>query len=82
MGILIGEESWRGLGVAPEVIKSSSEWLNKKFNIVNIHLKAKEIILDCDDLILKDNNFKNNKIFELEEKINILTKEVDLLKNN
>lgn len=38
MGILIGEESWRGLGVAPEVIKSSSEWLNKKFNINQIIL--------------------------------------------
>ena len=55
---------------------------NKKFNIENIHLKAKEIILDCDDLILKDNNFKDNKIFELEEKIDVLRKEIHLLKNN
>ena len=55
---------------------------NKKFNIENIHLKAKEIVLDCDDLILKINNFKNNKIFELEEKINLLTKEIHLLKHN
>jgi RimJ/RimL family protein N-acetyltransferase len=38
MGIFIGEEGWRGLGVAPEVIKSSSEWLNKKYNINHIAL--------------------------------------------
>jgi len=29
MGILIGDREWRGKGVAPEVIKASSEYLNK-----------------------------------------------------
>ena len=53
---------------------------NNKYNIENISLKAKEIVLDCDELILKDNNFKNNKILELEEKIEILSKEVNYLK--
>ncbi len=38
MGILIGEENWRGRGVTPEVIKSSSEWLNKKYDINHIAL--------------------------------------------
>jgi RimJ/RimL family protein N-acetyltransferase len=38
MVILIGEESWRGRGVAPEVIKSSSEWLNKQYDINHIAL--------------------------------------------
>lgn len=38
MGILIGEEGWRGQGVALEVIKSSSEWLNKQYNINHIAL--------------------------------------------
>lgn len=53
---------------------------HNKYNIDNISLKAKEIILDCDELILKDNNFKNNKIVELEEKIEFLTKEINKLK--
>ena len=38
MGILIGEEGWRGRGVTPEVIKSSSEWLNKQYDINRIAL--------------------------------------------
>ena len=38
MGILIGEKDWRGLGVASEVIKSSSEWLNKHYDINHIAL--------------------------------------------
>ena len=38
MGILIGEEGWRGRGVALEVIKSSSEWLNKQYDINHIAL--------------------------------------------
>ena len=54
---------------------------NNKFNIESISLKAKEIILDCDDLILKDNDFKNNKILDLEEKINYLINEINFLKN-
>jgi len=53
---------------------------HNKYNIENISLKAKEIILDCDELILNDNNFKNNKIIELEERINYLTKEINNLK--
>ena len=38
MGILIGEKNYRGLGVAPEVIKASSIWLKKTFNISDIIL--------------------------------------------
>lgn len=38
MGVLIGEKDWRGLGVASEVIKSSSKWLNKKYSINQIAL--------------------------------------------
>ena len=38
MGILIGEEGWRGRGVTLEVIKSSSEWLNKQYDINRIAL--------------------------------------------
>lgn len=38
MGILIGDESWRGKGVAPEVIKSSSEWLSQQYGINKIIL--------------------------------------------
>jgi RimJ/RimL family protein N-acetyltransferase len=38
MGILIGEKDWRGVGVASEVIKSSSEWLNKQYDINHIAL--------------------------------------------
>lgn len=51
-----------------------------KYNIENISLKAKQIEIDCEDLILNDNNFKNNKIIELEDKINILFKEINDLK--
>ena len=38
MGILIGEENWRGKGVATEVIKSSSRWLNNQYDIREIAL--------------------------------------------
>jgi len=38
MGILIGNENWRGKGVAPEVIKSSSEWLSQQYDINKIIL--------------------------------------------
>lgn len=38
MGILIGEESWRGKGVAAEVIKASSTWLNIQYGINYIAL--------------------------------------------
>ena len=38
MGILIGEENWRGKGVASEVIKASSIWLNNTHGIQQIIL--------------------------------------------
>ena len=41
MGILIGEEDWKGKGVATEVIEASSKWLNKKY-------KTQKIILGVD----------------------------------
>ena len=38
MGILIGESSWRGKGVASEVIMASAEWLYQHRNIRQILL--------------------------------------------
>jgi len=38
MGILIGEETWWGQGVATEVIKYSAEWLNQYCGITEIIL--------------------------------------------
>jgi ribosomal-protein-alanine N-acetyltransferase len=38
MGILIGEETYRGIGVAKEVITSSSKWLSENRNIQEILL--------------------------------------------
>jgi RimJ/RimL family protein N-acetyltransferase len=38
MGILIGEENWKGKGVAKEVIRESSMWLNSKHGIQQIIL--------------------------------------------
>ena len=38
MGILIGEKEWRGKGVAPEVVKASSEHLSKTYGIRYIDL--------------------------------------------
>lgn len=38
MGILIGEEGWRGKGVAAEVISASAEWLRMHRNIRKIIL--------------------------------------------
>ena len=38
MGILIGEENWKGKGVANEVIKASSIWLNSTHGIQQIIL--------------------------------------------
>lgn len=45
MGILIGDESWRGKGVAPEVIRASSKYLHSEMQIKKIILgvKAKNI---------------------------------------
>ena len=38
MGILIGDKEWRGRGVASEVIKASSKYLNKTYRIKHIDL--------------------------------------------
>lgn len=38
MGILIGEQSWMGLGVAREVIEASSQWLHQNLGINKITL--------------------------------------------
>lgn len=38
MGILIGDKDWRGRGVASEVIKASSKYLNKTYRIKYIDL--------------------------------------------
>ena len=42
MGILIGEPSWRGRGVAPEVIASSAAWLRRKMGIQKVYLGVEE----------------------------------------
>ena len=38
MGILIGDQEWRGKGVATEVIKDSSKYLKENYNIKYIDL--------------------------------------------
>ena len=38
MGILIGDPSWRGKGVAQEVIEASADWLRANLNIAEIVL--------------------------------------------
>ena len=38
MGVLIGEKEWRGKGVAPEVVKASSEYLGKTYGVRYIYL--------------------------------------------
>jgi [ribosomal protein S5]-alanine N-acetyltransferase len=40
MGIMIGDESYRGIGIAKEVILSTSTWLQNNLNIINIKLKV------------------------------------------
>jgi len=42
MGILIGDKEWRGRGVAPEVIKGSSEYLQENYGIKNIELNVEQ----------------------------------------
>lgn len=42
MGILIGEPSWRGRGVAQEVIASSAAWLRRQLGIRKIYLGVAE----------------------------------------
>ena len=38
MGILVGDNNWRGKGVAPEVIKGTGNWLSKNLGIETITL--------------------------------------------
>jgi RimJ/RimL family protein N-acetyltransferase len=38
MGILIGDPDYRGLGVTPEILRSSGEWLKEHRNIKQIIL--------------------------------------------
>ena len=52
-----------------------------KYNIERVILKGKKIELDCEELILNDNDFKNNKIIELERSIKKLTNEINEIKN-
>jgi len=42
MGILIGEVRYRGLGVGPEVITASANWLHSNFGVGRIHLAVNE----------------------------------------
>ena len=52
-----------------------------KYNIEKVILKGKKIELDCEELILNDNDFKNKKIMELERSIEKLTNEINEIKN-
>jgi len=52
-----------------------------KYNIERVILKGKKIELDCEELILNDNDFKNKKIMELERNIEKLTNEINEIKN-
>lgn len=42
MGILVGDTSWRGKGVATEVIKASGDYLSKQYRIETIMLGVDE----------------------------------------
>ncbi len=42
MGVLIGEARYRGLGVGPEVITGSANWLRSNLGITRIHLAVNE----------------------------------------
>ena len=42
MGILIGEVRFRGLGVGPEVITGSANWLRSNLGVTRIHLAVNE----------------------------------------
>ena len=42
IGILVGDLSWRGLGVAKEVIHSTSSWLKKNLEIQYLYLGVKK----------------------------------------
>jgi hypothetical protein len=53
-----------------------------KYNIEKIILKSKKIELDCEELILNDNDFKNKKILDLEKSIEKINKELNELKKN
>jgi len=72
MGILIGDKEWRGKGVAPEVIKASSEYLNKTYGIRYI------------DLVVNGNNapavsvYKKMKFEVVKENNNIFKMRLDL----
>jgi hypothetical protein len=52
-----------------------------KYNIERVILKGKKIELDCEELILNDNDFKNKKIMELERNIEKLTNQINEIKN-
>lgn len=45
MGILIGEEKFRGKGVAKEVIEATAIWLKENLNISNIYLAVNKMNL-------------------------------------
>jgi len=53
-----------------------------KYNIEKIILKAGSIEFDTSNFIINDSEFKNKHIYELEEKINQLHKELNLIKQN
>ena len=43
MGILIGEPSWRGRGVAPEVIHASARWLHERHGVSKVFLGVERV---------------------------------------
>jgi [ribosomal protein S5]-alanine N-acetyltransferase len=67
MGILIGDKNYRGIGVAPEVIKASSIWLKNTHNITSIILGV---------------SIENDRAINAYKKIGFITCKEDLINSN
>ena len=67
MGILIGDKNYRGIGVAPEVIKASSIWLKNTHNITSIILGV---------------SIENDKAINAYKKIGFITCKESLINSN
>jgi len=66
MGILIGEENWRGRGVATEVINKSAIWLQENLNINKILLGVDVGNISAIRAYEKS-GFKENKVLNCSE---------------
>ena len=72
MGILIGDQEWRGKGVATEVIKDSSKYLKENYNIKYIDLGVNK------DNIAAVSAYKKMKFEVVEEDDNGFKMRLDL----